>query len=78
MTIPLPEGAPGKGEVYKHYKKGDLYKVVDLALHSNDDEWMVVYEPMYKSPYKLFTRPLREWGEIVEWQGQKLVRFTKA
>ena len=59
-----------------HYK-GDKYRVTDIALHSNDDEWMVVYEPMYDAPVKLFTRPLREWGEEVDWQGQKVRRFSK-
>lgn len=73
----LPPGAPQVGEVYKHYK-GDSYKVVLLAEHSNDNEWMVVYEPMYDNPdAPYFTRPLREWSEEVEWKGQKLARFTK-
>lgn len=73
----LPSDAPMAGEAYAHYK-GDNYKVVGIALHSNDDEWMVVYEPMYDNPAApLFTRPLREWREIVEWNGQQLARFTK-
>jgi hypothetical protein len=73
----VPASAPQKGEVFKHYK-GDKYRVVALALHSNDDEWMVVYEPMYESPAApLFTRPLREWSEVVEWEGQKIERFVK-
>jgi hypothetical protein len=64
-------------EVYQHYK-GDKYKVVLLAEHSNDNEWMVVYEPMYPNPAApYFTRPLREWREVVEWQGKKVARFTK-
>lgn len=72
-----PEEAPKAGEVYKHYK-GDHYKVVLVALHSNDDEWMVVYEPQYPNPAApYFTRPLREWREMVEWEGQKVERFTK-
>ena len=76
--IQLPMGAPRKGEVYRHYKQGDLYRVVDLALHSNDDEWMVVYEPMYENPAApLFTRPCKEWREAVEWEGQKVERFAK-
>jgi hypothetical protein len=76
--VPLiPPNAPQAGEVFKHYK-GDQYKVRDLALHSNDDEWMVVYEPLYPNPAaNLFTRPLREWSEIVEWQGAQVERFSK-
>ncbi len=74
---PLPNDAPTAGEVYRHYK-GDQYKVVLIALHSGDDEWMVVYKPMYANPAApFFTRPLREWGEVVDFEGQKLKRFTK-
>lgn len=74
---PLPAGAPQAGEVYRHYK-GDLYKVVDLALHSPTDEWVVVYEPMYEgAAARLFTRPLTEWSTEVHWQGSTVVRFVK-
>ncbi len=73
----LPDNAPKAGETYTHYK-GDLYRVVLLAEHSNDTEWMVVYEAMYENPdAPYFTRPLREWGEVVEWEGEKRLRFTK-
>ncbi len=76
-VVPLPAGAPEKGEVYRHYK-GDSYRVVELALHSNDEEWMVMYEPLYENPdAPFFTRPLREWWQEVEWEGKKVQRFTK-
>ena len=74
---PLPVGAPKAGETYRHYK-GDVYRVVLLAEHSNDDEWMDVYEATYENPdAPYFTRPLREWGEEVVWEGKQLKRFTK-
>lgn len=64
------------GEIYQHYK-GDKYKVFELALHSNDNEWMVVYEPLYESPdAHLFTIPLREWWEEVEWEARKVKRLV--
>ncbi len=73
--MPLPENAPKKGEVYRHYK-GDKYRVFELALHSDDDEWMVVYEPKYENAdAPLFTKPLRGWNEMVEWEGEKVERF---
>ena len=76
--VPLPANAPKVGEVYRHYKHGDLYKVVALALHSNDEEWMVVYAPMYPNPNApLFTRPLREWRQVVEWEYKQAERFIK-
>ena len=73
---PLPADAPHTGEIYRHYK-GDLYVVFEVALHSSD-EWVVIYQAQYPDPAaKFFTRPVREWGEVVEWQGQKVKRFTK-
>jgi hypothetical protein len=77
--VPLPENSPKVGETYKHYK-GDSYEVVTLALHSNDEEWMVVYKPLYDCPdAELFTLPLREWREEIEWpegSGSQVGRFT--
>ena len=74
---PLPHDAPKEGEVYRHYK-GNSYKVVGIALHSNTDEFMVVYEPLYENPAApLFTRPLKEWREVVEWEGKQVERFVK-
>ncbi|MBP9710858.1 MAG: DUF1653 domain-containing protein [Candidatus Pacebacteria bacterium] len=73
---PLPPNAPKVGEVYTHYK-GNLYKVVGLALHSTE-EWVVVYQAMYDNPAaELFTRPLAEWREVVEWQGAHVERFIR-
>ena len=75
--IPLPPDAPKKGEIYRHYK-GDSYKVHELALHSNDEEWMVIYEPLYENPVApLFTRPLREWRQVVERNGMRVERFER-
>lgn len=69
-VIPLPANAPKVGETYLHYK-GDRYQIVALALHSNDEQWMVVYKPLYENPDALlFTRPLREWTEEVQWPVQ--------
>ena len=77
-VVPLPADAPREGETYRHYK-GDSYRVKLLAVHSNDQEWMVVYEPLYVNPdAPYFTRPLREWSEVVEWEGKTVVRFAKA
>lgn len=74
---PIPEDAPKAGEIYQHYK-GDRYRVVLLAEHSNDDEWMVVYEAVYENPdAAYFTLPLREWMKTVEWNGEPRKRFTK-
>ncbi len=72
---PLTGTVPKPRETYKHYK-GDLYEVVGLAIHSNDDIWMVVYKPLYdNADAEMFTRPLSEWNEEVLWNGEKVSRF---
>lgn len=73
---PEQENTLRVGEIYKHYK-GDSYEVIGIALHSNDDIWMVVYKPLYENPDSdLFTRPLSDWRNVVEWEGKEVERFT--
>jgi hypothetical protein len=77
--VPMPGDAPKIGDMYKHYK-GDLYKVTGIALNSSsdEDEWLVVYEPSYENAAApLFVRPLAEWSSMVEWEGQTVPRFIK-
>lgn len=77
-TPRLPEKYPKLNEIYKHYK-GDLYQVIGLAIHSNDDIWMVVYRSMYENAdAEMFTRPLDEWYSEIKWNGELLQRFTLA
>ncbi len=75
--IIIPENCPKVGEIYRHYK-GDFYKVVLIAEHNDPDELCVVYEAMYANPdFPYFSRLLRNFEEMVEWQGRKIKRFTK-
>lgn len=76
-TVPvLPEKYPVQEEIYQHYK-GDHYQIVGLAIHSNDDIWMVVYRPLYEdADAELFTRPLSEWFEEVTWNSAQVERFS--
>jgi hypothetical protein len=65
------------GQLYKHYK-GDTYKVITLAKHSETGEWMVVYErqtDIVHTGYKIHTRPLDMFLEMVEINGKKMPRF---
>ncbi len=77
-VVPLPVEVPEVGEIYRHYKQGDQYRVTGLAVDTCDDQWVVVYEPLYENPdAPLFTRPLREWAEMVQWEGKTVERFIK-
>lgn len=65
---------PEKG-IYRHFK-GNLYELIDFAIHSETQETMVVYRPMY-GERKLWVRPLAMWSETVERDGMVYTRFTK-
>lgn len=51
--------------IYRHFK-GGLYKVINLAFHSETEETMVLYMKLYED-YSLWVRPLDLF------QGEKLV-----
>lgn len=59
--------------IYRHFK-GRLYEVVDLARHSETQEWLVVYRALY-GDYGLFVRPFDMFFEHVERDGKTFARF---
>ena len=61
---------PGK---YRHYK-GNEYRVLDIALHSETLEEMVVYRALYGEG-KLWVRPASMWNETVVKDGVEYKRF---
>lgn len=66
------------GVIYKHFKTGNLYKVLAIAKHSETMEDLVVYEAQYESDIKVWVRPLEMFSEEVEWpvgSGSKIARF---
>ena len=63
-----------KSGIYKHYK-GNEYRVIDTATHSETLEEVVVYRPLYGEG-KLWVRPLDMFLETVEVNGKTVERFS--
>jgi hypothetical protein len=65
------------GAVYRHYK-GNRYRVLHLAKHSETLKDLVIYECLYENPAgKIWARPLEMWGESVSVNGSMILRFKK-
>ncbi len=70
---PLPtEPRPG---LYRHYK-GNPYRVVGLARHSETLGVFVVYQPLYGTAPGLWIRPQLMFLETVEVNGKRVPRFA--
>ena len=54
---------PGR---YRHFK-GNEYQVLGMARHSETEEEMVVYRPLYGEG-GLWVRPAAMWAEVAGWQ----------
>lgn len=60
--------------LYRHYK-GPHYRVLGVARHSETDDWLVVYQPLY-GDHGLWVRPAAMFVETVEVDGHVLPRFA--
>jgi len=70
---PLPaEPKPG---LYRHYKGND-YRVISLARHSETREALVVYQALY-GERSLWVRPAAMFNETVEVSGKRGPRFAR-
>lgn len=58
---------------YEHYK-GNRYRVIGTARHSETLEELVVYQALYGKK-ELWVRPLKMFLENVEVDGEKVPRF---
>lgn len=59
------------GKNYKHYK-GNLYKIIAFAKHSETCEDMIVYQSVEHGD--IWVRPQRMWNETIDEKGT--LRFT--
>lgn len=66
------------GGVYRHYKNHNLYVVIGFAIIEATNEPAVLYRPQAEGNDLSFVRPVSEWLEDVEWNGNRVKRFSKA
>ena len=69
---PLPaEPRPG---LYRHYK-GNNYRVIGLARHSETLEPLVIYQALY-GDHGTWVRPAGMFVETIVFNGQRVPRFA--
>ena len=62
---------PGK---YQHFK-GNFYRVLHVAKHSETEEEFVVYQPLY-GERDIWIRPLEMFDEEITRDGKTFKRFS--
>ena len=62
-----------KPGIYRHFK-GNLYRVIGMATHSETQEKLVVYIPQYGEK-KMWVRPLDNFLSPKIIDGKEVVRF---
>lgn len=66
---------PKQGDIYRHYK-GNLYKVLLIAKHTETEEDMIIYRSIdHNKP--IWARPLSIWNETVQYKNKKIPRFKR-
>ena len=62
------------GKYYRHFK-GNIYRVLHIAKHSETLEDIVVYQAMY-GERGIWVRPKAMFEEVIERDGQTYRRFS--
>ena len=65
---------PPASGIYRHYK-GQRYRVLGVARHSETEEQLVVYQALY-GEHGLWVRPMSMFNESLEVNGQSVARFV--
>lgn len=63
-----------KKGLYRHFK-GNLYRLLEIARHSETGEEMVVYQALY-GERGIWVRPLAMFDETIERDGKTFKRFA--
>ena len=63
------------GKYYKHFK-GNIYRVLHIAKHSETLEDMIVYQAMYGEK-GIWVRPKAMFEETIERDGKVIRRFEE-
>jgi hypothetical protein len=62
---------------YQHYK-GQYYELLGVVIHSETEEELVLYKPLYSKdgrPARLWVRPYDMFFEQIEKDGKTVPRF---
>ncbi|MEO9078530.1 MAG: DUF1653 domain-containing protein [Rhodanobacter sp.] len=70
----MPSATPPAAGIYRHYK-GQRYRVLGTARHSETMESLVVYQALY-GQYGLWVRPEAMFCETIELDGERIARFA--
>lgn len=62
--------------VYRHYK-GNEYRVIAVGRHTETEEELVIYQPLYQSDVAYWVRPLEMFLETVTIDGKSHQRFSR-
>lgn len=62
--------------IYEHYK-GNRYQVIGVGKHTETDEAIVIYCPLYESDVAYWVRPHSMFIDTVAVNGTVIPRFRK-
>lgn len=63
------------GETYKHFK-GNIYKIIAIAKHSETMEDLIIYQQI-DEPTKVWARPINMFNDTIIKDNVSYKRFTK-
>ncbi len=63
-----------KGGIYEHYS-GKLYQIVAVARHTETQEDMIIYRPLYDCAIPFFARPQTMFLESLQKDDTHIPRF---